>query len=132
MSLAPLLQASWVIQLHAWAALTALVLGPILLLMEKGTRLHRRVGRAWVAAMIIVCLTAFGIHGVGPLGRWSVLHFPALFTLGALAYALWQIRRGNRRAHGVAMIQLFLFALVVTGLFTLLPGRIMHAVVLGG
>jgi uncharacterized membrane protein len=30
------------------------------------------------------------------------------------------------------MVVLFLGALVVAGLFTLLPGRIMHAVVFGG
>jgi uncharacterized membrane protein len=36
------------------------------------------------------------------------------------------------RAHRSAMLGLFLGALVIAGLFTLVPGRIMHAVVFGG
>ena len=41
-------------------------------------------------------------------------------------------RQHNVRAHRVAMIWIFTLALVVTGLFTLAPGRIMSKVVFGG
>ena len=41
--------------------------------------------------------------------------------------------RGRRKvqAHRAIMINLFIFALVLTGAFTLLPGRVMHAVFFG-
>ena len=35
------------------------------------------------------------------------------------------------RRHRIAMISIFAGALVIAGLFTLVPGRIMHAVVFG-
>ena len=41
------------------------------------------------------------------------------------------IKRRRLVAHRNAMIAIFTGALVVAGLFTLLPGRIMHAVVFG-
>ena len=40
-------------------------------------------------------------------------------------------RRHNVSGHKKAMISIFFGALVVAGLFTFLPGRIMHAVVFG-
>jgi uncharacterized membrane protein len=40
-------------------------------------------------------------------------------------------RRHDVRTHQVTMISIFAGALVVAGLFTLVPGRIMHDVLLG-
>jgi uncharacterized membrane protein len=45
--------------------------------------------------------------------------------------AVLHARRHNVSAHRKAMMSIFFGALVVAGLFTLLPGRIMHAVVFG-
>jgi len=49
MSLAPLLQAGSVIQLHAFAAMSAFVLGVVQLVAPKGTIPHRALGWIWVA-----------------------------------------------------------------------------------
>ena len=46
--------------------------------------------------------------------------------------AVLQARRHNVAAHRSAMIWIFTLALVVTGLFTLAPGRIMNEVMFGG
>jgi len=51
--------------------------------------------------------------------------------LGALPLAVWAARRHQVAAHRRAMIMLFAGALVIAGLFTLLPGRVMHKVVFG-
>jgi uncharacterized membrane protein len=48
-----------------------------------------------------------------------------------LPLAIWHARRHNVRRHRQAMLMLFTGALVIAGAFTLLPGRIMHAVVFG-
>ena len=45
--------------------------------------------------------------------------------------AVLAARQGPVASHRRAMTWLFLLALVVTGLFTLWPGRIMHQVVFG-
>jgi uncharacterized membrane protein len=48
-----------------------------------------------------------------------------------LAAAVFLARRGRIGAHRRSMIGLYLGALLVTGAFTLLPGRIMGRVVFG-
>jgi uncharacterized membrane protein len=45
--------------------------------------------------------------------------------------AVLAARRGRVVTHGRSMMGLFLGALVIAGAFTLLPGRIMGAVVFG-
>jgi len=55
----------------------------------------------------------------------------SLFTLAMVPLAVLAARRGRIGSHRSAMTWLFFLALVVTGLFTLWPGRIMHRVVFG-
>ena len=54
MSLAPLLNASPVIQLHAFAAMGAFALGIVQLSAPKGTIPHRTLGWIWACMMMIV------------------------------------------------------------------------------
>jgi uncharacterized membrane protein len=55
----------------------------------------------------------------------------AIFTLAMLPLAVWHARRHAVARHRKAMISIFLGALVIAGLFTFLPGRIMHAIAFG-
>jgi uncharacterized membrane protein len=131
MTLAPLLQASHAIQLHAFAAMTAFALGIVQLSAPKGTLPHRTVGWIWVALMLAVSISAFFIHQIRMWGPWSPIHLLAIFTLITLPIAVWDAHRHRVPQHRNAMIAIFFGALVIAGLFTLVPGRIMHAVVLG-
>jgi uncharacterized membrane protein len=45
--------------------------------------------------------------------------------------AVFAASRGRIEAHRRAMLSIYALALIVTGLFTLWPGRIMHRVVFG-
>ncbi|TGE00677.1 DUF2306 domain-containing protein [Methylobacterium nonmethylotrophicum] len=131
MTLQPLLQASPVIQVHAAAAIAALVLGALQFGLPRGFGRHRLMGRLWVGLMALVALSSFGISGLRQVGPFSWIHGLSVFTLGALVLAVAYARRRRLAAHRWAMIGLYLGALVVTGLFTLLPGRIMGHVVFG-
>jgi len=131
MTLAPLLQASPAIQLHAFAAMTAFALGVVQLSAPKGTLPHRTVGWIWVTLMLAVSISAFFIHQIRLWGQWSLIHLLAIFTLITLPIAVWDAHRHRVPQHRNAMIAIFLGALVVAGRFTLVPGRIMHAVVFG-
>lgn len=131
MTLAPLLAASPAIQLHAFAAMAAFGLGVIQLAAPKGTLPHRTIGWIWVALMTVVGVSAFFIHELRLWGPWSPIHLLAIFTLIMLPVAVWRARRHAVRQHRNAMLGLFFGALVIAGLFTLLPGRIMHEVVFG-
>jgi uncharacterized membrane protein len=97
----------------------------------KGTIPHRTVGWIWVMLMLAVSISAFFIHQIRLWGPWSLIHLLAIFTLITLAIAVWNAHRHRVPQHRNAMIAIFLGALVIAGLFTLLPGRIMHAVVFG-
>jgi uncharacterized membrane protein len=131
MFLAPLLDAPPAIQLHAFAAVTAFALGVVQLSAPKGTLPHRTIGWVWVALMALVSVSSFWIHQLRLWGLWSPIHLIAIFTLVTLPLAVWAAHRHAVERHRRAMTGLFFGALVIAGIFTLVPGRIMHAVVLG-
>ena len=131
MSLAPLLAAPLLVQIHAWAAIAALLLGLVQFAGPKGTRAHRVMGWSWLGLMAAVAASSFWITGVAGPGSWSWIHGLSAGTLVLLPLAWMAARRGRIGAHRNAMAALVLGGLVVTGAFTLLPGRIMGAVVFG-
>lgn len=128
MSLAPLLSASSSIQLHAFAAMAAFVLGVIQFAAPKGTQPHRTVGWVWVLLMVVVSVSAFFIHEIRLWGPWSPIHLLAIFTLVSLPNGVRYARRHAVRDHRRVMLGVFIGGLVIAGGFTFLPGRIMHAV----
>jgi len=131
MSLAPLLDAAPAISLHAFAAMSAFVLGLVQFAAPKGTLPHRTVGWVWVLLMVAVAISSFWIHQIRLVGPWSPIHLLSIFVLIMLPLAVWRAHRHQVSDHRRAMIAIFSGALVVAGLFTLLPGRVMHAVVFG-
>ena len=131
MTLAPLLQAAPAIQLHAFAAMSAFALGLVQLAAPKGTLPHRTLGWVWVTLMLIVSVSAFFIHQLRIWGEWSPIHLLAVFTLIMLPVAVLAAHRHAVERHRRVMIGIFVGALVIAGLFTFLPGRIMHAVAFG-
>jgi uncharacterized membrane protein len=130
-SLAPLLDAPLQIPLHAFAAMAAFVLGAVQLAAPKGTLPHRTLGWIWVGLMMTVALSSFWIHQIRLLGPWSPIHLLSIFTLVVIPLGVWRAHRHEVADHRLIMTLVFSGALVIAGLFTLLPGRIMHAVVFG-
>lgn len=57
------------------------------------------------------------------LGGWSPIHLLIPLTLWSLVRALVYLQRGQVSGHRRTMQWLYLNACIVTGLFTLLPGR---------
>ena len=117
--------------LHAFAAMAAFVLGLVQFAAPKGTLPHRTIGWIWVLLMAAVAASSFWIHQIRLVGPWSPIHLLSIFTLVMLPLAVWRAHRHRVTDHRRIMIAIFAGALVVAGLFTLLPGRIMHAVVFG-
>jgi uncharacterized membrane protein len=128
MSLAPLLNAAPEIQVHAFAAMSAFALGIVQFAAPKGTLPHRTLGWIWVALMLVISASSFLIHGIRMWGPWSPIHILSVFTPIMLAVAVVAARRHRVRTHQITMMSVFAGALVLAGLFTLVPGRIMHTV----
>jgi uncharacterized membrane protein len=82
--------------------------------------------------MLTVAISAFFIHELRIWGPWSPIHLLAIFTLVMVPLGVWRAHRHRVERHRRAMLGLFFGALVVAGLLTFLPGRIMHAVAFGG
>jgi uncharacterized membrane protein len=131
MSFAPLLDAAPAIPLHAFAAMAAFVLGLVQFAAPKGTLPHRTLGWIWVILMAAVAVSSFWIHQIRLLGPWSPIHLLSIFTLVMLPLAVWRARTHRVADHRRIMILIFTGALVIAGLFTLVPGRIMHTVIFG-
>lgn len=113
---------SWtpVVIAHAVLASGALVLGAGLLALPKGSLRHRLAGWAWVLLMTVVAGSSFAIRRDG----FSWIHGLAVFTLMALVIGVAHARTHRRVAHRRTMTAIYLCALVLTGLFTLLPHRL--------
>jgi uncharacterized membrane protein len=131
MSFAPLLAAVPAIPLHAFAAMAAFALGIVQFAAPKGTLPHRTIGWIWVLLMAAVALSSFWIHTIRLVGPFSPIHLLSIFTLIVLPIAVWRARRHRVADHRRIMIMIFAGALVIAGLFTFVPGRIMHAVFFG-
>jgi uncharacterized membrane protein len=131
MNFAPLLDAAPAIPLHAFAAMGAFVLGLVQFAAPKGTLPHRTIGWIWVALMAVVAISSFWIHQGRVVGPWSPIHLLSIFALTMLPLAVWKAHSHQVQAHRIIMISLFTGALVIAGLFTILPGRIMHQVLFG-
>jgi uncharacterized membrane protein len=131
MSLAPLLDAAPAIPFHALAAMAALALGIVQFAAPKGTLPHRTIGWIWVVLMAAVAASSFWIHQLRLVGPWSPIHLLSIMVLVLLPIAVISAHRHHVSRHRGIMIGVFSGGLVVAGLFTLLPGRIMHAVIVG-
>ena len=131
MSLSPLLNAAPVIQLHAFAAVAAFVLGIVQFAGPKGTLPHRAIGWIWVTLLAIIAITSFWIHELKVIGPFSPIHLLSILTLIALPRAVMHARQHRVHRHRNAMIAIYCGALLVAGAFTFVPGRIMHAVAIG-
>lgn len=130
-TLAPLLAASPAIQIHTAAAFCAFAVGLWQFTRLKGTGSHRTVGWLWFTLMAVVAVSSLFIHELRWWGPWSPIHLLSLYTLAMLPGAVLSARRHRVAAHRHGVVALFGFALVGAGAFTLLPGRLMHAVVFG-
>lgn len=131
MSIDPLLDAPSIIVLHATTAIAAFVLGLLQLLGAKGTTRHRRLGWTWAALMLTVAASSFWIGDMRWVGSLGPIHLLSLLVLVNVPLGVLHARRGRVPQHARVMQMLFVFALLVAGALTMLPGRLMGEVVFG-
>lgn len=123
-------RAPLIIQIHAGAALSALLLGAVQLLAPKGTIPHRTLGYVWAALMLTTAITAIFIREINQ-GSFSFIHIFVPLTLMGLYGMITHARAMRTDRHRNAVLGLFLGALVVPGLFAFMPGRLMWQMFFG-
>jgi uncharacterized membrane protein len=80
---------------------------------------------------LVIAISGFWIQEIRLIGPFSPIHLLSILVLVTVPLAVWHAHSHKVAAHRSAMIKLYVFALIGAGIFTLLPGRIMHAVVFG-
>jgi uncharacterized membrane protein len=76
---------------HFAAALAALALGLVVIVEVKGTITHRLIGIGYVAAMIVLNVTALGVYRL--TGQFGPFHVLALISLAILARGVVAVLR---------------------------------------
>jgi uncharacterized membrane protein len=75
-----------VILFHTVTGLLAVVAGLAVILLRKGTTVHKIVGRVYVVSMVVLCLASFGIRDTTPFFRgFGLFHVMALVSLATVA-----------------------------------------------
>jgi len=117
-------QQSMVIQIHLYAALAALLLGGLQIVLPKGTTAHRIMGWTWLIFMAVVAGSSLFIRMINN-GNFSLIHILSVATLIQIPRIIWFARKGDIKSHKRTAIGLYIGALIVAGLFTFMPGRLM-------
>ena len=131
MNLIPFFESSMIIQIHVYATLLALATGAYVLATRKGGSIHKLLGRIFVGTMAFAALSSFFIHEIKLLGPFSPIHILSVVVLISLFRAVSAIRNGDVVQHKSIMKALFFGGLIIPGLLTLMPGRLLHNVLLG-
>lgn len=118
----PTLEFTPIVIAHTAAALSAVVLGSAVMVGRKGTTLHRYAGRAWMLLMVLTALSSFGIRGSG---QFSWIHLLSITALVAVYFAIHFARAGKIQRHRRVVQGLFFGGLMIAGVFTLLPQRLL-------
>ena len=132
------MQLTPLIAIHMTAALGAVATGPVALWARRARhqhpRLHRAFGYAWVTLMVVTAVSALFIRdfSLPNLAGYTPIHILVPVTLGSLVVAFWRLARRDIAGHRTVMQQLYFWACIVAGSFTLLPQRYLGQVVWGG
>jgi uncharacterized membrane protein len=112
--------------------LPAAILGAVLLARPKGTPAHRLLGKIWLLLMVVTSFSTFFIHDLKTIGNFSPIHLLSIYVIVGSIPAIRAARRGDIRAHRAQVAGMYFGGIVVAGLFTLVPHRVMGAIIFDG
>lgn len=112
------------IWVHMATVMLAVVLTPAVLLMPRGTRVHRAVGAVWMVAMLVTAIVSLFVRTLRP-GHLSPIHFFSFLTLFTLPRALWFAHSHQIERHRRSVLSLVIGALLIAGWLTFPFGRLL-------
>ena len=116
---------SLALQTHVASALTTFAIGVLMLTrIVKGSRAHKRLGWTWVVAMGATAISSFFLVGLNG-NSYSFIHGLSAWTVITLPFAIAAVRRGKVQSHAKEMTGLFINGMLIAGLFSFLPGRLL-------
>ncbi len=120
--------------IHLYTVFPAFLLGTISLLLKKGTRFHKTIGRIYMVLMLFTAVvTLFMRAHVGPtlFNHFGWIHLFSFLTIWTVPTAYLAIKRGDVKSHKRKMLLLYFGAIIIAGGFTFFPGRYLHSVCFG-
>ncbi len=108
--------------LHISASILALILGAWVLIVQKGDRRHRRMGRAYAISMLVVNATAFGIYRL--FGGFGPFHIAAIVSLLTLLAGMRPVLLRTRPKHWYTTHMSFMYWSVV-GLYAAFASEVL-------
>ena len=114
---------------HLLTVVPCFIIGTLLLIIKKGTKIHTNFGRIYMVLMLITaCITLFMPAKLGTtfLNHFGWIHIFSILTLYTVPTAYIAIKKGDIKTHKRKMILLYFGALIIAGGFTLTPGRYLY------
>ena len=115
--------------LHLASILPAFAIGSYMLVMRKGSSLHKILGRTYLLLMLATGFTTLFMSAkVGPilLGHFGFLHLFSLYIFYSVPAAYFAARSGKISAPRWNMIGLYVGGILIAGTFAFMPGRMLH------
>ena len=112
---------------HMACAAASVLLGGYMLARPKGTSVHKVLGRIWAGLMLVTAVGSFQIQSGG---RLSWIHLLSLVTIYFVCAGVVAARRGQIMRHRGCMQGAY-SGLVIAGVFTLLPHRMLGQLLFG-
>ncbi len=120
--------------IHLATVVPCFLIGTLLLLIKKGTKIHRFLGKIYMILMMITAIvTLFMPAQVGPrvLSHFGWIHSFSFLTIYTVPTAYTALQRGDIETHKRKMILLYFGAIIIAGGFTFVPGRYLHTLFFG-
>jgi uncharacterized membrane protein len=115
--------------LHLFTVVPCFVIGTTLLIIKKGTKIHKQMGRIYMVLMLFTAtVTLFMPSEIGPtlLNHFGWIHLFSILTIYTVPTAYLAIKKGKVKVHKRKMVLLYFGALIIAGGFTFAPGRYLN------
>jgi uncharacterized membrane protein len=123
-------EAPLAIRIHLATVVAALALATVQMVGPKGRTFHRWLG--WTLAILLVTTAIAAMFIRNPLGGlFNPFQVFVVWTLIAVPWGVLAARGHNVRRHARLMTGMYFGGLIVAGLLTFLPGRLMWRVFFG-
>ncbi|MCB0558958.1 MAG: DUF2306 domain-containing protein [Lewinellaceae bacterium] len=128
------METSELMYIHLATVVPCFFIGTMLLLMKRGTKIHKDLGKIYMVLMLVTAIvTVFMPAQVGPsvFNHFGWIHSFSFLTIYTVPTAYLAIKKGNVKSHKRKMILLYFGAIILAGGFTLTPGRYLHGLFFG-
>lgn len=119
---------------HLATVVPCFVIGTLLMLIVKGTPVHKKLGKVYMILMLgTAIVTLFMSAQLGPriFNHFGWIHLFSFLTIYTVPTAYLAIKNGDVKSHKRKMVILYFGALIIAGGFTFTPGRYLYGLFFG-